>query len=259
MTLKEFFESNQLLAINLKTKEQSIIFSKEADKLGRKWCDEDSYLRYNLWDTEREETCYDNKGRSADIFYYKGKCKVLKFEDIEWEELKMSDFTKKDIKNGAVVELRNGQRYLKVDNGLFELKNDKLYENKFSYMLLSYYDDNLTYKSDSDYDIMKVLNPNTNLFLGDYNAASALLTLNYLDFSWTWERKETKKIKLKDMTLEQYKKWCKDNCSDTKCTSCIFYKVSCGEWREDCWITNKEVYSEKFLNQEVELGEIDNA
>ena len=36
MTLKEFFESERLLAINLKTKEQSIIFSKEADKLGKK-------------------------------------------------------------------------------------------------------------------------------------------------------------------------------------------------------------------------------
>lgn len=36
MTLKDFFESKQLLAIHLKTKEQSDIFSKEADKLGKK-------------------------------------------------------------------------------------------------------------------------------------------------------------------------------------------------------------------------------
>lgn len=90
MTLKDFFESKQLLAVHLKTKEQSIIFSKEADKLGKKWCDEDSYLKYNLWDMDNEETCYDNEGRSADIFYYNSlkKCKILNFEDIEWEELK---------------------------------------------------------------------------------------------------------------------------------------------------------------------------
>lgn len=265
MTLKEFFESPQLLAINLKTKEQADIFSKEADKLGKKWCDEDSYLKYNLWDMDKEETCYDNEGRSADIFYYNSlkKYKVLNFEDIEWEELKMDNFTKKDIKNGAVVELRNGERYLKVDNTLLVLFNNILKEDHTSYMLLNYYNDNLTYKSDSNsdsnYDIMKVLNPDTNLFIGNYNAASALLTLNYLDFSWTWERKEKKKIKLKDLTCEQYKNWKNKQCRSSNCKNCIFYTVSCGEWRNDCWVNNKDLYNEKFLNQEVELGEIDNA
>lgn len=86
--LKEFFESEQLLAIHLKTKEQSIIFSKEADKLGKKWSSEASYLEFNFWDGYKEKTCYDNEGMFADIFYYGivKKCKVLSFEDIEWEE-----------------------------------------------------------------------------------------------------------------------------------------------------------------------------
>ena len=86
MTLKEFFESNQLLAINLKTKEQSIIFSTEADKLGKKWSSEDSYLEFNYWDMDKEETCYDNEGTFETICFYKGKCKVLNFEDIEWRD-----------------------------------------------------------------------------------------------------------------------------------------------------------------------------
>lgn len=173
----------------------------------------------------------------------------------------MSDFTKKDIKNGAVVELRNGKRFLKVDNTLFGLMNNVLNEKNDSYLLLSYYDENLRYKPDVEYDIMKILNSTTIFSIDGCGRVSALLSLNFLDFSWTWERKEKrmKKVKLKDMTVEQYKKWCKDNCSDTKCTSCIFYKVSCGEWRENCWIKNKEVYSENFLNQEVEIEEeIDN-
>ena len=102
----------------------------------------------------------------------------------------MNNFTKKDIKNGAVVEVRNGGRYLKVDNTLLGLYNNVLKENRICYMLLDCYESNLTYKSNSDYDIMKILNPDTNLFLASYNSASALLTLNYLDFSWTWERKE---------------------------------------------------------------------
>ena len=84
MTLKEFFESNQLLAIHLKTKEQSIIFSKEADKLGKKWSLGASYVEFNHWDTNKEKTCYDNEGMYANVFYYDivKKCKVLSFEKI---------------------------------------------------------------------------------------------------------------------------------------------------------------------------------
>lgn len=86
MTLKEFFESDQLLAINLKTKEQADVFSKEVDKLGKKWRSGSSYLEFNCWDEYGEETCYTNRGCFTDIFYYDilEKGKVLNFEEIEW-------------------------------------------------------------------------------------------------------------------------------------------------------------------------------
>lgn len=260
MTLKEFFESNQLLAINLKTKEQSIIFSKEADKLGKKWSSGANYVDYNFWDEYEGKTCYTNRGCFSFISHYENsdenlQCKILNFEDVEWGKEKMNNFTKKDIKNGAIVELRNGKRFLKVDNSLFGLKNDELYANSTSYMLLDYYDENLRYKPDVEYDIMKILNSTTIFSIDGCGRVSALLPLNYVNFSWTWEREETRKIKLKDLTPEQYKKWCKDNCSDTKCTSCIFYKVSCDERMDDCWIKNKDLYNEKFLNQELEIEE----
>lgn len=257
MTLKEFFENNQLLAIHLKTKEQADVFSKEADKLGKKWGSENSYLEFNYWDEYQEKTCYDNENEYQEFSYYHEieKCKILKFEDIEWEELKMSDFTKKDIKNGAVVELRNGKRFLKLDNTLLGLYNNVLKENYTPYLLLDYYEENLRYKTDSNYDIMKVLNPDNNFFVKDYNSASALLALNFINFSWTWERKEKRKIKLKDLTLEQYKKWCKDNCSNTKCEECVFFNVTCGIPCNGCWVKHKDLYSEKFLNQEIEIEE----
>lgn len=171
----------------------------------------------------------------------------------------MNNFTKQDIKNGAVVELRNGKRFLKLDNTLLGLYNNVLKENYTPYLLLDYYEENLRYKTDSNYDIMKVLNPDNNFFVKDYNSASALLALNFINFSWTWERKETRKIKLKDLTFEQYKKWYKDNCSNTKCVECVFFNVLCGITCYGCWVKHKDLYSEKFLNQEVELGEIDNA
>ena len=257
MTLKEFFESEQLLAIHLKTKEQSIIFSKEADKLGKKWSSGASYVECNFWDEYEGKTCYTNRGCFSFISHYENsdenlQCKILNFEDIEWEKLKMNNFTKKDIKNGAIVETRNGQRFLKIGKTLLNMTMDG------SFIALDGYYDNLKYSryADSEYDIMKILNPHNNIFKEE-SCNLAVWSVKKLGkyVVWTWERKEKKKIKLKDLTPEQYKKWCKDNCSDTKCTSCIFYKVSCGDWREDCWITNKDVYNEKFLNQELEIEE----
>ena len=157
-----------------------------------------------------------------------------------------------DIKNGAIVETRNGQRFLKIDKTLLNMTMDG------SFIALDGYYDNLKYSryADSEYDIMKILNPHNNIFKEE-SCNLAVWSVKKLGkyVVWTWERKEKKKIKLKDLTPEQYKKWCKDNCSDTKCTSCIFYKVSCGDWRESCWIKNKDVYNEKFLNQELEIEE----
>lgn len=162
------------------------------------------------------------------------------------------EFTKEDIKNGAVVELRNGERYLKLDNTLLGLYNNRLKEKYTYYLLLDYYENNLNYTIDSNYDIMKILNPDNNLFITNYNGASALLALNFINFSWTWDRKEKKKIKLKDLSYNQYIEWIKDNCSNLVCEYCPFYKADCRKGNTS-WVNNKDLYSEKFLNQEIEM------
>ena len=167
----------------------------------------------------------------------------------------MNNFTKKDIKNGAVIELRNGKRFLKVDNTLFGLTNNVLNEKNDSYLLLSYYDENLRYKPDAEYDIMKILNSTTIFSIDGCGRVSALLPLNYVNFSWTWEREEKKKIKLKDLTVYQYENWKDKNCLNMKCKDCNFHKVSCDERMDDCWIKNKDLYKDEFLNQEIELEE----
>lgn len=256
MTLKEFFESKQLLAINLKTKEQSIIFSKQADKLGKKWNSGTSCVDYNYWDKHKETTCYDNQGRFSNIFYYNSldECKVLSFEDIEWEELKMSDFTKKDIKNGAIIELRNGKRFLKVDNTLFEIKNNELVECYDSYLPLIMFEENLTYFMANEYDIVKVLNPSKNNSNPEGCYSSLILLRSSADIIWTWERKEKRKIKLKELNDMEYEKWLHKNCDPTDCKNCVFNKVNCSN-NYYGWISNKDLYSNKFLNQEIELEE----
>lgn len=64
--------------------------------------------------------------------------------------------------------------------------------------------------------------------------------------------KENKK-KLRDLTLEEYKKWLKKNCSNLSCEDCVFLKAKCNTNSIGCWINHKDAYSEKFLNQEIEV------
>lgn len=246
MTLKEFFESKEELAINLKTEEQEKIFCNQAYKLGYKWCSGRSYLASDYWDIYKEETCYTNRGFCESIGFYKNEGnKIISFEDIKWEEEKMSNFTKSDIKNGAVVILRNERRYLKVDNTLLDL----CWNGDF--MDLDNYSEKLTYR-DKSFDIIKVLNPRENN-IHKRCCNFALCDLKDINVEWTWERKETKKIKLKDMTEEQYKKWNQEHCHEYNCSKCIFNLVRCMPATKASWVNSKYLYSDKFLNQEIEL------
>lgn len=67
-----------------------------------------------------------------------------------------------------------------------------------------------------------------------------------------------KKIKLKDLTKEQWDNFNKNNCVRSiewlECRNCIFNHVNCSySDSEDSWINNKDLYSDKLLNQEVEI------
>ena len=64
--------------------------------------------------------------------------------------------------------------------------------------------------------------------------------------------KESKK-KLRDLTPEEYKKWLEKNCKNNICDKCIFNNVVCNA--ECGWINHKYLYSDAFLNQEIEVEE----
>ncbi len=60
--------------------------------------------------------------------------------------------------------------------------------------------------------------------------------------------------KLRDVTPEEYSKWKISDCnSDAVCAKCPFFKVSCGDGSGDCWVFNKDMYSDKFLDQTIEV------
>lgn len=65
--------------------------------------------------------------------------------------------------------------------------------------------------------------------------------------------KEPKK-KLRDLTPEEWDKWREKTCRFTRCENCIFNIVVCLESESKySWIHNKDFYSDKFLNQEIEV------
>lgn len=61
------------------------------------------------------------------------------------------------------------------------------------------------------------------------------------------------KKKLKDISLEEFKVWSIKNCKQLSCEKCVFSKVCCNAFSRNCWVNNKDIYSDKFLNQEIEI------
>lgn len=74
-----------------------------------------------------------------------------------------------------------------------------------------------------------------------------------------WEVvKEIKKVKLRDLTEEQWQKRKNKNCTKyNSCKDCPFQKVKCySDYKaNDGWYLNKDLYSNKFLDQEIEVEE----
>ena len=63
-----------------------------------------------------------------------------------------------------------------------------------------------------------------------------------------------KKKKLRDLTPEEWNKWKDNNCPPINCDQCIFRYSSCiYSHNEDSWINNKDLFSDKFLDQEIEV------
>lgn len=65
------------------------------------------------------------------------------------------------------------------------------------------------------------------------------------------------KKKLKNLTCEEFSKWKYQNCryfnaNNLTCSSCLFNKIICNS-SDGCWVDNKELYSDKFLDQEIEI------
>lgn len=61
------------------------------------------------------------------------------------------------------------------------------------------------------------------------------------------------KKKLKYLIPEELYDWEKENCARTECNACPFKSANCNLYDEDSWVNHKELFSDKFLNQELEI------
>lgn len=64
------------------------------------------------------------------------------------------------------------------------------------------------------------------------------------------------KIKLRDLTKEQFERWMKDNCGHAEyvdCVDCPFFFSNCVVDEKKSWLENKDLYSDKFLDIEIEV------
>ena len=69
-----------------------------------------------------------------------------------------------------------------------------------------------------------------------------------------------KKVKLRDLTKKQYMKRYKKNCQQfgKYCDGCPFQKVVCNlDKINSIWYLNKDLYSDEFLDQEIEIDSDD--
>ena len=82
-------------------------------------------------------------------------------------------------------------------------------------------------------------------------------TMNLLTGNGYYEIIPHKK-KLRDLTKDEWDKWKNEECiknRNSDCYNCIFMNVACANSRcEGSWFNNKDLYSDKFLDQEIEVA-----
>lgn len=60
--------------------------------------------------------------------------------------------------------------------------------------------------------------------------------------------------KLKDINSKEFKVWKEKHCKKAvNCLNCVFSSVNCNEDENYYWLKHKNLYSRKFLNQEIEV------
>ena len=196
------------MIIKCNSKEEAQEFIKEAYKQGFKWV--------NHIDGDEEKTQWYTG--SSEIYYYLESNKITWStgdsgnDSIEYSTLKekIKTMTKSDLKNGMVVELRNGKRFLIV-NALGIGKDSCIYLDGFFG-----YDENLNdVCGNSTLDITKIYKTEGNTFNNLFDNER---------LSLIWEREEKQELSNEDkQIIKKGIKKIQEQCKSHKyCVGCIF-------------------------------------
>lgn len=175
----EFKNKYNKIAVYCKTEEEAKDFCKQMHKHRMKWCNGKSYLKNTNY-MRNEGTCYYGNGEySTRDFAEKYNYKIL-----EWSDYMNKEFTKADLRDGMVVEQRDGNMYL-VLAGMAVRKGRCNH--------IDGYTDDLKWEGYTGGDIVKVyrITPESLGCIEDVFIKSNLELI--------WERTETKKMTIEEM------------------------------------------------------------
>ena len=172
----EFKNKDNKIAVHCKSEEEAKDFCKRMHEHGMKWCSGESYLKETNYKFCEEEICYI-KGEFSPYQYYKSNG----YEILEWSDYMQKEFTKADLKDGMVVEYRDGDRRLVIDKYLI---------GKKAHYELSTYNENLE-DGYPGLTIMKVFKIRQRAIL------ERILDDDNLEL--IWERTEPKKMTVEEM------------------------------------------------------------
>lgn len=173
----EFKNKDNKIAVHCKTKEEAEDFCRKMHEHGMRWCDDGSFLKTTEYAIHEEKTCYSGSGTIGSFAHFIGKG----YEILEWSDYMQKEFTKADLKDGMVVEYRDGDRRLVIDKYLI---------GKNAYYELSTYNENLEDKYPR-LTIMKVFKIRQRAIL------ERILDDDNLEL--IWERTEPKKMTIEEM------------------------------------------------------------
>lgn len=175
----EFKNKDNKIAVHCKTEEEAKDFCKRMHEHGMKWCSGKSYLKEINYESCEEETCYI-KGEFSPYQYYKSNG----YEILEWSDYMNKEFTKADLRDGMVVEQRDGGMYLVLAGTA---------AGKGEHNSIVGYTDDLKWAGYKGGDIVKVYR----ITPGSLRCIEDVFIKNNLEL--IWERKEPKKMTVEEM------------------------------------------------------------
>lgn len=174
----ESFKEGKIV-VHCKTKKEAEDFCLQMHEHGMTWESGNSYLSYTYYEVHKNKTCYSIGGYQSCDYFEKYRCNIL-----EWGDYMQKEFTKADLKDGMVVEQRDGDMYLVLAGTAVRKEG----QNN-----ISGFTDDLKWEGYAGGDIIKIYR----IIPESLGSIEEALIKNNLEL--IWERKEPKKMTVEEM------------------------------------------------------------